>query len=49
MSNQSVDTNNNIDTSVSQWLKQIIDERLNYLINNPDCIEPIEKLFNELD
>ncbi|MDN3582663.1 addiction module protein [Mucilaginibacter flavus] len=39
----------NIDTSIPEWHKEIIDERLEALKRNPDMILPIETLFDELD
>ncbi len=31
------------------WQKQLIDERLKCIAQNPDRIRPIEELFDELD
>ena len=32
-----------------QWQKDIIDVRLKEIADNPECLRPIEELFEELD
>ena len=37
-----------IDTDLPQWEKDFIDMRLNVLQNHPECLKPIEMLFEIL-
>jgi hypothetical protein len=39
----------NIDIQLPEWHKEIIDARLEILENNPDQINPISTLMDELD
>ena len=32
-----------------QWQKDIIDNDLQEIADNPDCLRPIDQLFEELD
>ena len=35
--------------AIPQWQKDLIDERLQAIANNPQRLRPIEELFQELD
>lgn len=38
-----------IDAEMPQWHKDVIDDRLDGIENNPDRIRPISELMDELD
>jgi hypothetical protein len=38
-----------IESELPQWQKDIIDKNLKEIADNPQCLRPIEELFNELD
>lgn len=38
----------NLEDELSEWEKKIIDERLDSIAKNPERLQPIETLFNEL-
>ena len=39
----------NPDVELPQWQKDLIDARLEKIKNDPNCLRPIEELFEELD
>lgn len=39
----------NLDASLPEWQKQLLDKRLEAIAANPDKIKPIDDLFSELD
>lgn len=38
-----------LDGTLPAWQKQLIDERLKAIAQNPEKLKPIEELFQELD
>jgi hypothetical protein len=38
-----------LDGSLPEWQKQLIDQRLEAIAKNPDRLRPIDELFDELD
>ena len=38
-----------LDGSLPEWQKQLIDQRLEAIAQNPDRLRPIDELFDELD
>lgn len=38
----------NLDNKVPQWEKDLIDDRLDAISNNPELLQPIQELFDEL-
>ena len=38
----------NLDNKVPQWEKDLIDDRLDAISNNPELLVPIQELFDEL-
>jgi hypothetical protein len=38
-----------IEGDLPQWQKDLIDVRLKKIADNPECLRPIEELFEELD
>ena len=38
-----------LDGPLPEWQKQLIDQRLEAIAQNPDRLRPIDELFDELD
>jgi hypothetical protein len=38
-----------LDGPLAEWQKQLIDQRLEAIAQNPDRLRPIDELFSELD
>ena len=38
-----------IEGELPRWQKDIIDQNLKEIADNPQCIQPIQELFDELD
>ena len=38
-----------LDGTLPEWQKQLIDQRLEAIAQNPDRLRPIDELFDELD
>ena len=38
----------NLDNKVPQWEKDLIDDRLDAISNNPELLKPMQELFDEL-
>ena len=38
-----------IDNEIPVWQKELLDERLKSVNENPDCIFPVDRLFKVLD